>query len=436
MPLFSLIHSEIIRPLNVSQYMANDSFILDYIVQDSIDTEVLLKYLTNVSTKFNTKSFIAIDKHLLFLDSNSKTIDLSKESTKWYQHLKAIKKAKFTEFGNTEDPHLFFDVKMFNKQQDFLGFIGLAIDLDYFAKEFAQFKKDYGFELYFVDENNNITLSSEQIMQTMNVKGKYAVTNINELPWYQHYLNKHKANGEEDHGKHFFDYSNNDLIISQMPLKELNWRVFIIAQPTTGQSVYWKLFMQNLIVLLLVSLALYTLFILCINNFRSDLVKDSETDYLTQLPNRNFIHWKYAQLNKKYDHVSLVIADIDNFKKLNDTHGHLFGDDVLKIIATKLSENLRAIDLVGRWGGEEFILILPNTNAKQAQEIINRIRGSIAQFPFTTSFSNESFNVTASFGISESSLKGIFLEEILAKADQALYSAKASGKNQVVVHAE
>jgi len=438
MPLFSLINSEIIRPLTVSQYMASDPFLLDYIEQDTIDKEVILNYITSVSNQINTMSFIAIEKHSLFIDSNNKTNSLSGKSAEWYNRLKAIDKTEFTDFGDAENPHLFFDVKMFNKQQDFLGFIGLGIDLDYFANKFAKFKQDYGFQLYFVDSNNDVTLSSERIMQTMSHHRKDVVTNINELPWYQQYRSKYQSDNDNDNDKnqYFFEHSSDELIISQMPLKELNWRVFIIAPPVTEQSVYWQLFMQNLVIFLLVSLVLYYLFTLCISKFRSDLVKDSETDYLTQLPNRSFIHWKYSQLSEKYDHVSVVIADIDNFKILNDTYGHLFGDDVLKIIAKKLSVNLRSIDLAGRWGGEEFILILPDTTAQQAQEIINRIRKNIAQIPFTPSSTSKKFNVTVSFGISDGSLKGIPLEKILAKADQALYSAKTNGRNQVVVHLE
>jgi len=434
MPLFSLINSEIIRPLTVSQYMASDPFLLDYIEQEKIDKKVIFNYITSVSNQFNTMSFIAIEKHLLLIDSNNKTTSLSGKEAEWYHRLKVIDKTEFTDFGDAENPHLFFDVKMFNKQQEFLGFIGLAIDLDHFASKFAKFKKDYGFELYFVDSNNDVTLSSEQIMETTSHHRKDVVTNISELPWYQQYQNEYQSSTSSS--QDLFDYSSNELIISQMPLKELNWRVFIIAPPITEQSVYWQLFVQNLIVFLVVSLALYYLFTLCISNFRSDLVKDSETDYLTQLPNRSFIHWKYSQLNEEYDHVSVVIADIDNFKILNDTYGHLFGDDVLKVIATKLSENLRSIDLAGRWGGEEFILILPDTTAKQAQEIINRIRKNIAKIPFTPSSTSKEFNVTVSFGISNSSLTDIPLEEILAKADKALYSAKANGRNQVVVHLE
>ena len=434
MPLFSLINSEIIRPLTVSQYMASDPFLINYIEKDKIDQKVIFDYIVSVSKQFNTVSFIAIERHQLFINSNNKITNLSGKEAEWYQRLKAIDKTEFTDLGDAENPHLFFDIKMFNKQQNFIGFIGLAIDLDHFATKLAKFKKDYGFELYFVDSNNEVTLSSEQIMQTVSHHRKDVVTNISELPWYQQYQREYQS--KKDNSQPLLDYSSNELIISQMLLKELNWRVFIIAPPVTEQSVYWQLFIQNLIIFLLVSLALYYLFTLCINNFRSDLVKDSETDYLTQLPNRSFIHWKYSQLKEEYDHVSVVIADIDNFKILNDKYGHLFGDDVLKVIAKKLSENLRNNDLAGRWGGEEFILILPDTNAQQAQEIIDRIRKNIATIPFTPSSTSKEFNVTVSFGISESSLSNTSLEEILAKADQALYSVKANGRNQVVVHLE
>ena len=77
MPLFSLINSEIIRPLTVSQYMASDLFLLDYIEQEKIDKEVIFNYITSVSNQFNTLSFIAIEKHLLLIDSNNKVTDLS-----------------------------------------------------------------------------------------------------------------------------------------------------------------------------------------------------------------------------------------------------------------------------------------------------------------------------------------------------------------------
>ncbi|MCW8833027.1 MAG: sensor domain-containing diguanylate cyclase [Colwellia sp.] len=436
MPLFSLITSEIIRPLTVSQYMASDPFLLDYIQQDELDNKVIFNYITSISDRFNTMSFIAIEKHLLLIDSTNKTTDLSGQDAEWYHRLKVIDKEQFTDFGNAENPHLFFDVKMMNEQREFLGFIGLAIDLDYFASKFASFKKRFGFELYFVDEDNNITLSSNQIMKTTSHHRREAVVNINELDWYKQYQSQQKKAHEGLVTTGIFDTISSDLIISQMPIKELNWRVFIVAPPADEQGEYWLLFIPKLIIFLLVSFALYSIFALCIFNFTSSVVKDSETDYLTQLPNRSYIHWKYSQLHQEHDHVSVIIADVDNFKVINDTYGHLFGDDVLKVIAQKLSENLRSIDLTGRWGGEEFILLLPDTDAKQAQEIIDRIRRNIANIPFSPSSTSKKFNVTVSFGISESSLADVSLQDILAKADQALYRAKTNGRNQVVVHLE
>lgn len=422
--------------------MASDPFLLNYIQQDTIDNEVVFDYITSVSNKFNTLSFIAMEKHQRSIDSEKKITNLKDEGAEWYHRLKAIDKTEFTDFGDAENPHLFFDVKMFNEQQEFIGFIGLAVDLDHFSEQFKKFKKDFGFEVYFIDENDHITLSSSNLMKTTFHHRRENLTNINELEWYQNYKKTKQKNInssiniESNNGNSIFDFSDDNLVISQIVLKELNWRVFIVAPPITEQSAYWQLFMQRLVVFLIVSFALYYVFTLCISNFRSNLVKDSETDYLTQLPNRSFIHWMYAQLSNDYDHVSVVIADIDNFKILNDTYGHLFGDDVLKIIAKELSKNLRAIDLVGRWGGEEFIFILPDTTADQAQEIVDRIRLNIARIPFTPASTSKKFNVTVSFGISESSLANVELEEILMRADKALYSAKTNGRNQVVIHLE
>ena len=442
MPLLSLITSEIIQPIHVSQYMASDPLLLDYAEQESIDDKIIFNYITSVSNKFNTLTFIALEKHQLLVDSNKKVTTLNEHNAEWYYRLKAIDKKEFIDFGDAENPHLFFDIKMFNKQQEFIGFIGQAVDLDHFASKFKEYKKAFGFEVYFIDENDHITLSSSQLMKTTSHHRKESLTNINELEWYQNYQREKEyeletnTDKKSSDGNSIFNFSNDDLIVSQIALNELNWRVFIVAPHVTKHSVYWQLFAKNLLVFLLVSFALYYLFTLCISKFRTDLVKNSETDYLTQLPNRSFIHWKYSQLSNNFDHVSVVLADIDNFKVLNDSYGHLFGDDVLKVISEKLSENLRNIDLVGRWGGEEFIFILPDTNALQAQEIVNRIRKNIALIPFTPSSISKKINVTVSFGVSESKLANVPLEDILIKADQALYNAKANGRNQVVVHLE
>ena len=112
MPLFSLITSEITRPLTVSQYMDIDPFLLEYIQQDDIDEKVLHNYIASVSARFNSISFIAIDKTKKLIYSSGKITKLSNKNNEWYHRLKAIDQTQFTDFGDMKIPHLFFDVKI------------------------------------------------------------------------------------------------------------------------------------------------------------------------------------------------------------------------------------------------------------------------------------------------------------------------------------
>lgn len=119
--------------------------------------------------------------------------------------------------------------------------------------------------------------------------------------------------------------------------------------------------------------------------------------------------------------------DIDNFKDVNDTHGHLIGDEVLKEFADIIRTSVRKIDIVGRWGGEEFMIILPLTDVNGAQILAEKLRAKISEFKFTGVG-----NLTASFGVAETrgELNKI---EVVFKADSAMYKAKKSGKNCVRV---
>lgn len=437
-PLYSLITNEIVRPLTVAQFMANDKFLINYAQQDVIERPLLFDYISNLSKQFQLLSFIALEKHNLMIDADNKTTSLQDEKAEWFYRLKKVDRLQFADIGNSANPHLYFDVKIMNDKQEFLGFAGVGVDLDKFAKIFTQFNKRFGFEVFFVDENDNITLSSSALMKTDSHHRKSELVNINSLSWYQSYLKQQSESKVSTSAleNNLTKYIENEYIISQLPLKDLDWRVFIVAPEASQQSEYWLLFLSKLVIFILVSFVLYYLLNIAINYFKLNLVKDSETDYLTKLPNRSFIHWKYSQLNKTHDNVCVVIADIDNFKVINDTYGHLVGDDVLKIIANKLTESLRIIDLAGRWGGEEFIILLPDTTTEQALEIIERIRINIEQTSFSYVDPDQTFNITVSFGISDSRLAGTSLKEIINKADKALYQAKESGRNQVVIHVE
>ncbi|WP_157822479.1 GGDEF domain-containing protein, partial [Psychromonas sp. Urea-02u-13] len=155
------------------------------------------------------------------------------------------------------------------------------------------------------------------------------------------------------------------------------------------------------------------------------------TDTLTQIPNRLFINnsfdLEFERCKRYQSNFSLILIDIDHFKQVNDNHGHNVGDDVLIDIALILKQNIRQLDLLGRWGGEEFLIICPETTLLQAEIVAEKIREIIEQFEFL-----EALKLTCSLGVTQSHSTDN-KETIFQRADKALYTAKNSGRNQVIL---
>ncbi len=126
---------------------------------------------------------------------------------------------------------------------------------------------------------------------------------------------------------------------------------------------------------------------------------------------------------------SLMMLDLDHFKKKNDTYGHLIGDIVLQETARRLSAMFRTGDLIGRYGGEEFIILLPNISRQKALEVAERLRQHVGGEPICTESGD--LSQTVSIGVTSSQGNGTKLKDLIAKADKALYAAKRSGRNQV-----
>jgi diguanylate cyclase (GGDEF)-like protein len=430
-PLFSLVTSEILRPLNVANFMANNHFIIDYANQDNIEKEYIAEYLKGISKSYNMLAFIALKKHKLMLDSDAKESLLNSTEPEWYHRLKDLPGEQFSDIGNSEDPHLYFDNKIRNKDGEFIGFTGVAIDLNYFASKFKEYSDRFGFELYFVDNNNIITLSSNSIMKSESHHRESLMTRLSDLPWHQSLLKNNAA--DKNLSTEVMYTTAEGLLISQMPIQELNWRMFIVSPPAVEQNGYWQIFISRFVLFFFIVITLYLLLLNSINYFKARLIKHSETDYLTQLPNRSHIHSRFDSIAKHNKDLCVVLADIDNFKSINDTYGHLVGDDVLRIVAEQLSHSLRKVDVIGRWGGEEFIMLLPETSAEQALIIVERIRENIAAISFPITTTSGTFSTTISFGICQLPLNNNAINDYIAAADQALYKAKSNGKNQSVI---
>jgi len=164
------------------------------------------------------------------------------------------------------------------------------------------------------------------------------------------------------------------------------------------------------------------------------LLELSQTDPLTRLCNRRSLtEMLESELNRCQRNLapcSLIMCDIDHFKKVNDEYGHQAGDNVLVIIAELLQEHLRPYDLAARYGGEEFCLVLPETNLNHAEEVAERIRTRVESYGFSGNLS--ALKLTLSLGVASVSGGRIKTEdELIRLADEALYLAKNNGRNRV-----
>jgi two-component system cell cycle response regulator len=129
------------------------------------------------------------------------------------------------------------------------------------------------------------------------------------------------------------------------------------------------------------------------------------------------------------------VLDIDYFKSVNDTHGHDAGDDVLREFATRIKKSIRGIDLACRLGGEEFVIVMPETDMAVATIVAERLRRRIASEPFPIAQGTKTLDVTISIGLATLDSADDNAATILKRADQALYRAKRDGRNRVVADA-
>ena len=226
----------------------------------------------------------------------------------------------------------------------------------------------------------------------------------------------------------------NRLINAQIISAFINLSFFIYSAnhlENIETGMLWKIISYSLIFIIFGNIQAY------LTNFyrrkqfadNRELLILSITDSLTGIYNRVKFDQELSRwidyCNRYENPLSMVIFDIDDFKKVNDNYGHLFGDSVLQNITSIIKKFIRSTDIFARWGGEEFVILLPNTDIRQAMEITERLRIYIQKSKY-----DRLVNVTCSFGL-VSLQNNENAESLLQRADKLLYEAKEQGKNTV-----
>lgn len=424
-PAITLITEQLLQPLHVAQALAKAQALQALMAQNTLVEKDVFPYLEKLHNDFGMLFFVAHERSRKQYQSDGSQLDLIEGEVNWYFKYKNVDKQAVADIGKWEDTHFYIDIKMLDEKDAFLGYFGVGKNLRGFLDVFAQYKDIYGYDFIFVDNEQRITLSSDPELNA----SKAGFKSLSDLPWYQSLDQETTSLGSLNNV--LIKVEGKDALIAEVKIDPFGWTLYLLTPLSARQTELSRDFVFSVISLLVVVFALFLVIYNLLYYFKRDLQNTKHLDPLTALPNRNKIALRYAELLERDRPLSLLLIDLDNFGALNETHGHRAGDRVLSQVAEQLNQALREDDIVGRWGGEEFVILLPDTLPEHALDVAQKLRERLQNMTAYTG--TMSLQITVSIGITfTQQIRD--LNELIDEADNALFGAKQAGRNQVKLH--
>ena len=420
-PALQLIVEELMQPLHISQTLAKAKELNDLMRNPLNNEDQIFATLKRLNQEFSLNFFIASEISRIQYNSEGRKIELIEDKVDWYFRYKAQPEDAMADIGQWQNPQFYIDLKIYDDEGNFLGVFGVGKSLDAFTHVFDEYKKTYGYDFIFVDQNKDITLTSDPELLIKGVTFK----NLTELPWFQALK---PGQQKASLNNLLLQINGQEALIAELNIQPFDWTLYIITPLQSRQTEISRGFIISIVTLLAVIFGLFLLIYNLLYYFKKDMQKIKQIDILTELANRNNIALKFEELMYKKQSVSLVLIDLDNFKPVNKTHGRKVGDVVLRQVAQMLLNNVRNTDILGRWCGEEFIILMPDTGPHEAAKLCQKLCNKLAAMTISTG--KTSVKITGSFGVSFTASTRS-MSEVVSVADDALFSAKRDGRNMV-----
>lgn len=431
--VYSEIQKDLVRPILISSMMARDTFLRDWVLAGEQDTAQMTRYLREVQEHYGAfTSFFVSDRSSTYYQSKGvlKRVKPDEPRDVWYYRVRMQPEPYEinvdVDMANADRLTIFINYKVVDYDGNFIGATGVGLAVDAVVKLIDDYQQRYERSVYFVDTTGRITLTGAQ----GGPQGAKVGDSLADIPGLSDMLEKLPSpqSGRfeyQEHGREHF------LNVRYIP--ELEWYLFVDKHDKALAGIRQGLYI-NLLLCLLVTAIVLTLVSLAIRRYQQRIAALATTDVLTELPNRRgfgiLAEQALQEAQREQSPLCAVLLDLDNFKLINDEHGHLAGDEVLQRFARQLREKLRQSDILCRWGGEEFILLLKNTDRQAAHDLAEKLRQQCAEQRYA--IAGQTLQVTASLGLSQWQ-PGESLHSLLGRTDRALYRAKQSGRDRVCV---
>lgn len=424
--IYSEIQRDLLQPLLISSLMANDVFVFDWVNAGEEDPHKMISYLNQIQKKYNTiTAFFVSEKSRLYYHPSGvlKTINKDDPQDAWFFEARDTNEPYLinidTDTADQQRLSIFVNYRVLDERGHFIGVIGVGLSLQTVVELIENYQKRYGREIYFVDRQGDVMLQSSQYNPTLHLQNKAgldrAFVKILTSPSASVAIQAHDGS---------------TIYLNSRMVSDFGWYLIVeqINDPVSKQleTALWV----NIGTSLLISILVLFIGHLAVRGYHGKLETMATQDKLTSAASRQIFETYFMQAaarhRRKHEPLSLAMIDIDHFKTVNDSFGHQAGDMVLSRLARVIQSIVREDDVLCRWGGEEFLLMLVNCDQHSACIVVEKIRQAVADIHFH--FNNQPVNITISTGIAELQIDES-LDHIVERADRLLYEAKNAGRN-------
>jgi diguanylate cyclase (GGDEF)-like protein len=427
--IYSEIQRDLLRPIFISSLMARDTFLRDWVLDGEQDQQDLIRYLKEIQEQYGTVSsfFVSEQTHKYYHPNGVlKTVSEDDPQDSWYFRTRQLPAGEEYEVNidadtaDTSSTTVFVNYRVYDYAGRLIGVTGVGLAANMVKRLIEAYQQRYGRRVFFIDRQGEVTLRG---------RNDTGSSNIRAMPG----LDKIATQLLTSPGGSFsYERNGRTVYLNSRLVPEFKWYLVVEQEESPAEEQLLNTLFGNLLLSLLVTVAVLFLANLTIGGYQRRLEQMAVTDKLTGTSSRQVFETLYEQTLRRADRdglpVSVVMLDIDEFKSVNDRHGHLAGDRVIKTVADMARDHIRDSDAICRWGGEEFVLLLKDCDLDNATELAERIRRTIEHRRIAAG--NDAISVTCSLGVTQYR-QGEDPTTCLNRSDQALYEAKEAGRNRV-----
>ncbi|MFP3676560.1 sensor domain-containing diguanylate cyclase [Pseudomonas sp. SIMBA_041] len=432
--VYSEIQKDLVRPILISSMMSRDTFMRDWVVNGEHEPEKMTRYLNEVMTHYGAyTAFFVSNSTLTYYHAKGvlKQIKASEPRDTWYFRVRDMAEPYEInvdpDMANKDNLTFFINYKVYDYDDRFIGAAGVGLTVDAVIKLIDKYQQRYQRSVYFVDNFGRLVLTGAE-GGPQGAKIGQSLAELDSMKTLVSQLPKPHS------GSYEYSVQGQGHFLNVRFIPELNWYLFVDKREDGALSEIRQSLYLNLLICLLVTLIVLALLNRVIKRYQEKIQAQATLDSLTELPNRRGFDLLAAQAmheaQREPKPLTALLLDLDHFKALNDTYGHLAGDQVLIGFARDLQSCLRHADIVCRWGGEEFIVLLKDTDGETGLKVAEKIRQHVETQRYA--YNDRALQLTVSIGLTTLQPDDT-LHTLLSRADHAMYRAKQSGRNRTCV---